>query len=252
MIIKGFLVGIGKIIPGVSGALIAFSLGIYEKCIYILSNLKKELLPNIKFIFSLCIGIILAILIGSRVINFLFIKYNIPTIYFFLGLIIGTVPSIMKKTTFNFRYLLIGIISFIIPTIICFFKSDLNLDSYFLLGIIEAISTIIPGISGTAIMLLLGNYDLMLSLMMNPFKPQIIVFLFSFFIMVIIISKIMNFLLNKHLSLTYYIIIGFLFSSIISLYISIMYVKINLLTGIISLLLLIIGVYISKILNNCK
>ncbi len=250
MILKGFIIGIGKILPGVSGALLAFSLGVYEKSIFILSNLRKELLNNLKFIFSLCFGISLAIILGSRVINYLFINYKIPTMYLFIGLIIGTIPNVLKKISFNLKHFIICIISFTCLLSLSFIKTDLNLESYFILGLIEAISIIIPGVSGTAIMLILGNYDDMLSLMMNPFQYKITIFLMGLFIGILFLAKIMNFLLKKHVNVTYFVIVGFLLGSIFNLYISIMDIKISILTGIFSMFLLLLGIFISKNLNK--
>ena len=210
MIIKGFIIGIGKILPGVSGAMIAISLGIYEKCIYILSNLKDELTKNLKFIIELMIGFVISIIIGSKLIYFFINNYYIYTMYLFLGLIIGTIPSIFKSVEFKKKNILFLLLGFIILFSINFIDSNIELKSYFILGIIESISILIPGISGTAIMMLLGNYNLMLELFINPFKYQFIIFLLGLIIGILLLSKFINYFITKYKSQSYYLIIGFL------------------------------------------
>ena len=250
MIIKGFIIGIGKILPGVSGALLAISLGIYEKCIYILSNLRKELIKNIKFILYLGIGFILSIVLGSRLIYYLINNYYIYTIYLFIGLILGSIPSIIKEVEFKKKNIIFLIISFLILFLINFIKLNINSNSYILLGLIESISILVPGVSGTAIMMLLGNYNLMLELLINPFKYQFIYFLIGLIIGIILIAKLINYLLKKYKSETYYMIIGFLIASLSTLYLNIMHTKISIIDALICLILFIIGIFISKKLNK--
>ena len=253
MILKGFIIGIGKIIPGVSGALLAMSLGIYEKCIYILSHLKEELFKNIKFILYLSIGFIISILIGSRIIYYFVNNYYIYTMYLFIGLIMGTIPSLISSETFNIKNLFFLLIGFILLFSINFVKLNINFNSYFLLGFIESISTLIPGISGTSIMILLGNYNMMLELLINPFKYQFIIFLFGLIIGIIIISKFINYFITKYRSQSYYLITGFLLSSIIMIYLNMFHIKISIIDALICILLFIIGILISnkiKKINN--
>ena len=250
MILKGFIIGIGKILPGVSGAMLALSFGIYEKCIFILSNLRKELIKNISFIIKLCIGFLLAIILGSRIIKYFISNYYIYTMYLFIGLIMGTIPSIIKETKINKKSIIYIILGFTILFSINFIKLNTNLNSYFLLGIIEAISIIIPGISGTAIMILLGNYESMLNLFINPFTYKFIIFIFGLLLGVILISKFVNYVINKYKNMSYSLITGFLISSIISLYLSIFNKKISVFDALISIILFIIGLFLSKLINK--
>ena len=250
MIIKGFIIGIGKILPGVSGAMLAISLGIYEKCIYILSNLREELLKNIKFIMFLSIGFLLAIILGSRLVSFFINNYYIYTMYMFIGLIIGTIPDILKETKFSKKNLLFLVIGFILLFSINFINISIKIESYFLLGIIESISILIPGVSGTAIMMLLGNYNLMLELLMNPFQISFIPFLLGLIIGILLISRFINHFIHRYKDQSYYLITGFLISSLLSLYISIMHTRISIIDGMAIILLLILGIFISKKINK--
>ncbi|HHW68718.1 MAG TPA: DUF368 domain-containing protein, partial [Tenericutes bacterium] len=96
LVLKGFIVGIGKIIPGISGAMLAISLGIYEKAVGIISNIKTELFKNIKFVFLLGMGVLLSIVLFGNLINFLLSNFYLPTTLLFIGLICGTIPNIFK------------------------------------------------------------------------------------------------------------------------------------------------------------
>ena len=250
MILKGFIIGIGKILPGVSGAMIAISLGIYEKCIYILSNIKKELINNIRFIMELTIGFILSILIGSRIIHYFINNYYVYTIYLFIGLIIGTIPSIINEVGYNKKSIIYILIGFIILVLINFIPFNININSYFILGFIEAISMLIPGVSGTALMMLLGNYNMMLDLLINPFRYQFIIFILGLLFGIILLAKLLNYLIIEHKTKIYYLIMGFLISSIVSLYSTILYIKISMIGYLICILLFIIGIFISKKLNK--
>ena len=109
---------------------------------------------------------------------------------------------------------------------------------------------LIPGISGTALMMMFGNYNMMLELLINPFKYQFLIFLLGLIVGIIIISKVINHFITKYKDQSYYLITGFLLSSLVSLYISIMHIRISIIDGIISILLLILGIFISKKLNK--
>ena len=111
-ILKGFIIGIGKIIPGVSGAILAISMGVYDKSIYYINNFKDNKKDSIKYLLPLSIGIIISIIFFSKIISYLLDKYYIITMLLFVGLIIGTIPSITKEINKKDYYL--TIISFII------------------------------------------------------------------------------------------------------------------------------------------
>ena len=116
---KGFVVGIGKIIPGVSGAMLAISMGIYDKDSFYICNFKNNKKESIKFLFPIGLGVILSIIFFSRIISFCLDKFYLVTMLFFVGLIIGGVPVVVSKVNKKDYY--ISIISFIL-----FFVSQFN------------------------------------------------------------------------------------------------------------------------------
>ena len=213
IIIKGLIIGLGKIIPGVSGSILAISLGVYEKCIDIISNLKIELKHNIKFLFLLCIGIILGIVIGSKIVYHLLDKYYVQTMSLFIGLIIGTIPSILKKvkiTKNDYKYLVLPFV--LIYIIFLLPPNELKINTI-LIGLIDAFTMIVPGISGTAIFMILGVYDEILILFSNIFNFQIILYLIGLVIGILMTTKIINYGFKNYSNESYIIILSLVISS---------------------------------------
>ena len=119
---KGFIVGIGKIIPGVSGAMLAISMGIYDKALNYICSFNSNKKESIKYLFPIGLGIILSIIFFSRIISLFLDRFYLITMLFFVGLIIGGVPMIVCGVKKKDYY--ISIISFIIFFLISIFNLD--------------------------------------------------------------------------------------------------------------------------------
>ena len=214
LILKGLLIGIGKIIPGVSGSIIAIRLNVYEDIICSLNNIFNK--RSIIFLSKLGIGIIVSIIFGSNIITYLLNNFYIITILIFTILIISGIPSIIKEVN-NY---LISVISCIMYTLLLNIP-NMNISSnYFIIGFLESLTTIIPGISGTALFMSFGLYDELLYLFSNMYKFDISIllpFIVGFIIGTIIIVKFIEYCLNNYKSKTYSIILGLLIGSIITM-----------------------------------
>ena len=97
LIIKGFILGVCKIIPGVSGGMVAITLGLYDKGIEAINNFFKDVKKNTLFLGQLGLGLLIAIFVFSKIINYALDHFYLPTILLFIGLIIGGVPNLFKK-----------------------------------------------------------------------------------------------------------------------------------------------------------
>ena len=97
LILKGFVIGLGKIIPGVSGAMLAITMGVYETGLRAISNLTKEFKQHFKFLLFLGIGIVLAIVLGSKVVVYCLDKFYLPTMLLFIGMIVGGIKPLFKE-----------------------------------------------------------------------------------------------------------------------------------------------------------
>ena len=173
--IKGILIGIAKITPGISGSILAISLGIYSKCINILSKFYKMTKDELRYIFPIFMGVLIGALGFSVIIDSVYKKCYLATILLFTGFIIG---DMHKEITVNLKkdipFYIIGILAFLILPI--FDIHGLNFKNQHLLfsvlGLIESFTMIIPGISGTAILMSLDLYDVYLDFMVSLINPE--------------------------------------------------------------------------------
>lgn len=264
LIIKGFIIGLAKIIPGVSGSLVALNLGLYERGIEAISNFFKNVKSNMIFLLNVGIGIILSIIIGSKIIDYTLLKFYFPTMLLFIGLLVGTIPNLFKKANIKTKSEMFYFIAiFILMIILTFLKTDTNfiyIDNLknnlyvILIGFIDAFTMIIPGVSGTATFMLIGCYDFFLSIFsnltnLNNILDNIkIVMLFSIGLGfgIILVTKLMSYLLNNKKNIIYPIITAFSISSIIFLILQVLSTKIKIIELLIGLVLFISGLKISK------
>ena len=238
--LKGFILGIANIIPGVSGGTLAITLGIYEELIDVISHVFSNLKKNLKFLIPIGIGAVLSVLLMSKLINYSLDKFPIPTTLFFIGLIVGGVPLIYKrveKNKLNIKNACAFLIPFILVVTMAFMKDgnyavDLSnanpvmLIVLFLVGTVAAATMVIPGISGSFVLMLLGFYKPILNTISNitdfsllTHNIMILVpFLLGVVIGIVLIAKLIEYLLKKHKVITYYSILGFITASIISLF----------------------------------
>ena len=267
LLLKGFIIGIAKIIPGVSGALIAISFGIYEKAIKAISNFFENPINNFLFLFPIGLGVLLSISLTSGLIIYFINNYYFPTILLFIGLIMGGIPSLIDNINIKkvkFIHILILILSFSTVFLISlvigqhFFVETsnelINFLLFFIIGFIDALTMIIPGISGTAVMMILGCYNLLLNFLSsltsvaaiftNIFK--VIPYLLGIVLCVIILSKVMTYLFDKKKEYMYCGILGFTLSSVLSLFFETFKNNYSILETIVALVLLVVGYNIAR------
>lgn len=255
---KGFIVGIGKIIPGVSGAMLAISMGIYDKATCYICNFKNNKKESIKYLFPIGLGIILSIVFFSRIISGLLNNFYLITMLFFVGLIIGGVPMVIGKV--NKRNYYITIISFVI----FFFMSISNIDNvyvirnsfvdfvvFFLSGIVEAIGTVVPGISSTALLMIMGTYNSVISAIGNLSNVKILIpFTIGLIIGLVTVIKIINCLFGKCERKVYAFVLGVLLSSIVLLIVQAFKYSFNVLQFVLGLIFMVVGIFISSLLKE--
>ena len=271
---KGMILGSAMIIPGVSGGTLAISLGLYEKMINTISHFFKDLKNNLLFIINLGLGILASLVLGALILNYTFEHAPIPTILFFIGLLIGSIPSLMKKVNLkntlkisNIFYFLLGI-SLVLGVYLLKGNSNVSFSNTFnfiqtiklvLVGIIAAATLVVPGISGSFMLMVLGYYEPILKTITELVKMSniannlivLIPFGIGVLIGVITITKIIEYLLRNHETKTYYAIIGFLVASIIEIFVSLFNYTTNVIQIIISIILFILGLLLTlKVFKN--
>ena len=266
LFIKGVVLGVAFVIPGVSGGTLAVLMGIYEELIEAASNFYKSIADFKKYIMYLLpigLGVVFSVAVFAKLIKFGLDKAPIITILIFLGMIIGGIPALVrnvKGTKTNLKdmtLMLVGLI--IVISMLIFHKSNTNVVltnmsitgyiTLFLVGAIAAVTMVVPGISGSFTLMLIGYYEPILNLVNNitSFKnlgPNLILiftFMLGVFIGIIFISKIIEWCLKHYKRETYYAIIGFVLSSIISVIYEVSKFPFNLTHLIIGIVLLVIN-----------
>jgi putative membrane protein len=228
---KGFAMGSVDIIPGISGGTMALILGIYEKLIKelkainlgflkLLLNLKiKEAFSkiNLGFLLPLFSGIIIAIIGLAKVISYLLQNHSSYLYGFFFGLIIASIFIILPKKFYRAKNSLFLIPGFILAWIISGSNSINSANTYlniFISGILAICAMILPGISGSFILLILGKYEFMISVLKNPFISGNLVYLLVFALGCIFglasFIKLLDFLFKKYKEQSMAILIGFM------------------------------------------
>ncbi len=223
IILKGIVVGVGNIIPAISGSSFLIMFNLYDKVLLSISNIFKDFKKNILFLIKLLLGILIGVFMFSNIISFSLNNFYIETSFIFSGLLLGTIPCLFKKINPNDKNIfniIFFLLTFSIGVSLLFLKNNylitINFTNFtiFLMGFILAIATIIPGVSSTVIFSILGFYKIYLR-SINTLNSKILIPLIIGFILgVFLLSKLLTYLLNKYYNYTYYAIIGFAISTI--------------------------------------
>lgn len=226
IMLKGFIIGSSMSVPGVSGGTMAILLGIYDKLISSISNFLKDIKGNILFLMKFCIGSFVGIGSLAFVIKWLLEEFPLPVSFFFLGAVIGGIPALYKKTKesslriSSVIYFLIGLILVIsigfLPVGNFDVSSGTGVTHFLMLlvtGIIIALALVLPGISTSHMLLVLGMYDTMLIAITKFDVVYIGILGISTVIGIFLITKPIEWTLNKFPHQTYCMIIGFVLGS---------------------------------------
>lgn len=184
--LKGIIIGIANIMPGFSGGIMAVSFNVYDRIISAVSNFFSKPLKIIKDVWALALGGVLGIVLAILGISFFLDKFPIPTVMLFIGLIVGSIPTIFEKVKAK-KYSVSQIIAFFagivfIVSVPLFAKErvllvqeiDLGLViTLFFLGIVAAATMVIPGVSGSLILLAFGYYIYIVALVKDFLKAII-------------------------------------------------------------------------------
>lgn len=271
LILKGFALGIANVIPGVSGGTIAVILGIYEKLIDILSNLKTKLKENFKYLLFLAIGLILAVGLFSNAVTFCLKNYPFATILFFIGFIIGGMPPLLNKvkSKIDIKSVICFIIAFTVVMLIAFITPDtmnksldiINIKTLiilFLIGVLGAASMVLPGISGSFVLMLIGYYEPIMNSIseftkLNNLTHNILILaMFGLGVLfgIIFMAKLIKILLEKYEIPMYMGIIGFVIASAISILVSVIGSSYGVLQIIIGVILMFVGIIASRMISK--
>lgn len=223
-LIKGIIIALGFILPGVSGGVLASILGLYKRLIGFLAHIKKDFMENLLFFLPVAIGGILGIALFSAPLDYLLKHHQIPVLWAFTGTIVGTLPTLWKEAeekskrdTYDWIWL---IATFVISGLLLYFLNDLigtippSFASFTLAGSLIALGILVPGLSPSNLLIIIGLYQPMLTgfkqfNLIGVFLPIFLGMALS----IILFSKAMDHALQHHHSRVYHFILGLVVSS---------------------------------------
>lgn len=277
-IFRGMVIGLANIIPGVSGGTMMVSMGIYDKLIMLLTHFIKKFKEAVKLLIPLAIGMLLAIAVLSKVITKMFEQIPLQTTLLFIGLIIGGLPVIFKRVkgkkvgvpqVIAFAVFFVMVIGLAMMGEGESASADITLNfmnivMLVVVGIIAAASMVIPGISGSMIMMILGYYTVIIGTIsgfIDALKAMdmaaimsacgvLIPFGIGVLVGVVAVAKLIEFVLSKYEQTAFWGIIGLIVASPFAILIMMGSVTINFVNVITGILMLAVGFVVAMKLGG--
>nr|WP_314087338.1 DUF368 domain-containing protein [Lactococcus chungangensis] len=261
-LIKGVIIALGFILPGVSGGVLAAILGIYERMLSFLAHIRRNFKADFFYFLPVGIGGILGIGLLSRPLEFLLAHYQVIVLWGFAGAIVGSLPALWQEAESQSQRdkidwsWLIGtfvaslVILYRMPYI--FGTLPANFVTFILAGALIALGVLIPGLSPSNLLLILGLYSPMLIGfknfdLLNVFLPITI----GGILAVLLFAKSMEYLLEHHHSRVFHFILGIVSASTILILVpnnqsaeSISYDGSNLLTLVLAVIFTVLGLWL--------
>lgn len=229
-VLQGVAIGAGAILPGISSGVLLVVFGLYETLIDKVLHFFKNPKKNFCFLFPILLGCGIGIVLLGKLLMYFFRYYAIPTKYCFIGLILGSLPILLKqanhKNGFRLHYLFYLLVSFILTLVLLFVEQTMpyitttNLSLAFLcmVGFCMSIGTVVPGVSSSVILMLFGVYDIYLHAISSLDISILLPMGIGLLIGSILFLNLIQFLLKKFFAPTYYAIIGFVLGSVLVLF----------------------------------
>ena len=252
-ILKGIVIGIANIVPGVSGGTMMVAMGIYDKLIHCITHLFSEFKKSVMFVLPIAIGMVVAIAASSFVLSEMFEKIPIQTNLLFVGLILGGLPAILKKVKGSGKkgkdsrpkvgHIITLVLFFaLVVGLAAMGESEgaaadlsfgfVNVLKLLGVGVIASATMVIPGVSGSMILMLMGFYQPVLDAIKNFFTALaaldmdgilagmglLVPFGIGIVIGIFAIAKLVEIIFEKFPMYAYYAIIGLIVASPFAIY----------------------------------
>lgn len=229
--LKGVAISISQLVPGVSGGTIAMILGIYDKLLHAVNNIIKDFKNQYMILLQVGLGAVFGIFFFSKIVKMLFDKYPIPIGYLFIGVILGGAPLMFKKATVNgfnkknILYLVLGIVVVLMmgtpdndASAVITNLNFINFIWLFIGGVVVAIALILPGISGSFMLYILGLYNTVMTAVSDVNIPILLTLALGGIVGTLLTARIIELLLIKFPEQTYILIFGFILGSVFSVF----------------------------------
>jgi putative membrane protein len=229
--LKGLIIGIATLVPGVSGGTMAVILGVYDDLIHAISSFFENWKKHIVILLEIGLGGLTGLLLFSRLLENLVEKYPFVMSFFFIGVIFGGVPVLYKKSRVgkrsasDFLFLVVGLVIVLLlssePTATSTMATSQGITSIiflFIAGIVMAVALILPGISGSFMLYVLGLYSVTLNAINTRNIPFLVPLGLGVALGTLGTAKTIEKLLQKHPSKTYMLILGFVLGSLVPVF----------------------------------
>ena len=285
-IIRGVLIGVANVIPGVSGGTMAVSLGVYDRLISSLTGLFKNIKKSLATLIPLFIGMAIGIVGFAFLIEYLFAKFPVATCLTFVGLILGGLPLLAvslkkelakEKTGLKAGHIAAFVILFVFGIGMSLLGGEgkaVNLSAVsfggmlllFLIGVITSATMVVPGVSGSMVLMILGYYNSIIGVITDfitalkdfdmkglvhgvtvllPFGLGVLVGIF-------LIAKLIEFLFERYAALTYSAILGLILSSPFAIFINMGTAKLRIMEIAVGIVLLAAGGFLTWKVGDSK
>lgn len=255
-LLVGVLIGAGAIIPGISSGVFLCCFGLYERIVDSIIHFFTDIKNNIRFILPISIGVLIGVFLFGNILKIVFDTFYMPTSFAFIGLILGSLKLVTKQADIKkvtFLHLLCMFITLSISVYLVVLENSINITSYInsnshliLVGVLMSAGIVIPGVSKTVILMMLGLYQTYLSAISTLNLYILFPIGIGLAIGGILFLCLINFLFKFAKSYTYFGIIGFILGSVLVIYPGFTF---NL-EGLISLVLFIISFWVGLKLSE--
>jgi len=224
---KGALVGIGAIVPGFSGGVLAVVFGIYEPLMRFLASPLVNFLQNFFYFLPVGIGGVIGVVAFSAVVDFAFSNYAAQFTWLFVGFIAGTFPSLFKTAGKEGRkswhwLVLVGMaaLTFFYMTWIETIRSvelPLNIWTWLLAGMLMGLGMVVPGMSPSNFLIYLGLYQAMASGLKQLDLSVALPIMAGVIIVILVFAKLVSWMFKKSYALMYHLILGIVVGSTLAI-----------------------------------
>ncbi len=232
-VLCGFCLGISVFAPGISGSIMAIIMGIYEKLLDIASNPFKNFKKNFKFLFPLGIGAVISLVLFVLVFSYLFETYEKAVFMLFIGLIVGNLPMVYKEarqSPFKWYFIPGAVAAFAIALVIGIMSegngeaqivhTNTNLLYIALSGALAGAASLVPGMSVSMILIIMGVYDYLIASAKALDIVTIAVVGLAFVLAMVVSSKLIKFVFEKFSGMAHFIVMGILIGSVCGIFYS--------------------------------
>ncbi len=222
-VMKGVFIGTGFILPGVSGGALAAIFGLYERMISFMAHLSRDFKENVLFFIPVGIGMLLGIVLLSYPLGYFLEYYPAPTMWLFIGTILGTFPSLWReagKEGREIKHIAVMMTALVAGLAFLLFGANMfdgqvaqNFVTWMIAGAIIALGILIPGLSPSNFLLYMGMYGAMVEAFKRLDLTVIIPIAIGGLTCILLLSKVVDMLFKRAYAVLFHIILGVVIAS---------------------------------------